>query len=234
MFYKDYVSVYDKQVKAKKLIAKLSKTQDIEPLLYVDPKKAKTWWAAKWEENMKNYADFSNRINRGKTYVKNGFVIDFKINKGSIKGLVMGSTSKPYSVKIEIDCLKENSEKLLTETLKNKISNIDELIKGDFPKDLETLMLDDKMNLFPKPKEINFYCSCPDSAHMCKHVAAVLFGVGSKLSYDPLLFFELRGIDTTKLIKKSMDDLVSSMLINSSKPSKRQISAKDTLGLFGI
>jgi uncharacterized Zn finger protein len=69
---------------------------------------------------------------------------------------------------------------------------------------------------------------------MCKHVAAVLYGIGSRLDYDPMLFFDLRNINGQELIKKSMERKLESMLKNAGKKSKREIDSKDIGGIFGL
>lgn len=54
--------------------------------------------------------------------------------------------------------------------------------------------------LFPAPKEMMFFCTCPDWADMCKHVAAVLYGVGNRLDQQPELLFTLRHVDAKDLV----------------------------------
>lgn len=86
----------------------------------------------------------------------------------------------------------------------------------------------------PEKIEIKFKCSCPDSARMCKHVAAVLYGIGARLDEDPILFFKLRCIDFQKLLKKSMEDKMQSMLKNADKKSDRVIDDAEIFDLFGV
>jgi uncharacterized Zn finger protein len=88
--------------------------------------------------------------------------------------------------------------------------------------------------LFPSPREIHMDCSCPDWATMCKHVAAALYAVGAKLDTDPLLFFSLRGIDPSELIRKSVDEKMKSLLANAGKKSERVIASKDIERIFGV
>lgn len=232
--YGEYVSVEERKEKARKIIVKLSKKQEIEPLEYNSNKKDKVWWAEMWENNMKEYADMQNRISRGRSYVKNGFVIDMKIKEGMIEALVMGSKSKPYNVDIRINKLSKINENKLIELTKGQITNLESFLNADFPKELEKALVDKEYGLFPTSKEIHFDCSCPDGADMCKHVAAVLFGISSKLTQNPLLFFTLRGIDVDKLIKSTMDEKLDDMLKNASKKSTKTVSKKATADLFDI
>ncbi len=69
---------------------------------------------------------------------------------------------------------------------------------------------------------------------MCKHVAAVLYGIGSRLDEDPLLFFELRDIDSKVLIKKSMESKLENMLNNAGKKSSREINDDEVFNIFGV
>ena len=88
--------------------------------------------------------------------------------------------------------------------------------------------------LFPQPKEIGFTCSCPDWALMCKHVAAVLYGVGARLDEEPALFFELRSIEMERFIDVALANKVEAMLANAQKPSKRILTGQDLEALFGV
>ena len=232
--YYDYISVEEKKLLALNAIKKLSKKNNIEPLEYIDPKKSKAWWALRWEENFKKNADFSNRIGRGRTYVKNGFVIDFKLSEGLVTGLVMGSRKKPYEVEVYIDTLSEDEKTRLISMFNNQVSSLDSLLKGEFSKSLQLELANNDLNLFPSPNQIYHNCSCPDYAHTCKHVAAVLYGISSKIAANPLLFFTLRGIDTDSLIRESTDSILNNMLLNSTVKSKRAINPKDITKLFQI
>jgi uncharacterized Zn finger protein len=77
-------------------------------------------------------------------------------------------------------------------------------------------------------------CSCPDWADMCKHVAAVLYGVGARLDQDPLLFFVLRGVKVLAFIKASIDEKISSLMKNAGKSTERVINSADISEIFGI
>jgi len=92
-------------------------------------------------------------------------------------------------------------------------------------------LCDERTGLFPSSKEILFTCSCPDWASMCKHVAAVLYGIGARLDRQPELLFTLRKVDHQDLIANAEVDL--------SKTHKPRASAKvladdDLSEMFGI
>ena len=233
--YKNYVTQEELQYKAEKSLKKLKKKNpDIQPVIIEGREIAKTWWGKKWNENLESYADYSNRISRGKSYVKKNLVLDLTITKGTVIALVQGSRAAPYEVIIKIDSLKEKNWEKVREECNNSIESMEELVEGKFPKELERLFTEKKFGLFPSPEEIHFGCSCPDWANMCKHVAAVLYAIGARLDHDPMLFFGLRDIDSKGLVKRSMETRLENMLKNAGKKSSREIGDEDVFDIFGV
>jgi uncharacterized Zn finger protein len=233
--YPEYVPIAKKKQDAEKVLAKLKKKNpNVNPVVIDGNKIAKTWWGAAWNKNLESYADYSNRIGRGRSYVKNGFVLDLQIKPGLVTAVVSGSRRNPYKIEIKIEELSKARWKKITELCGRKFSGMDELINGKFPKELEELFTQKGEGLFPSPKEIRFSCDCPDWAGMCKHVAAALYGIGARLDDDPSLFFKLRNIEIDEIIKKSVDEKMSSMLKNSGKKTKRVIKDANIEELFGI
>lgn len=231
----EYESVADKKAKASMSLEKLKKKNpDIEPVIIEGRALAKNWWGKAWNLNLESYADFGNRIARGKSYVRSNAVLDLKISKGLIQAKVQGSRSKPYEVEIKIDALDSKKWEQVTALCNHRIDSLEQLVEGKFPKELEVLFTDRKYGMFPSPKEIHFDCSCPDWASMCKHVAAVLYGVGARLDINPMLFFELRGLDGQELVRKSMEQKLESMLKNAGRKSSREIADEDISDIFGL
>lgn len=234
MFYK-YVSVSEKKEKASKSLKKLKKTNpDIYPVVIEGRNIASKWWGKSWNKNLERYADYSNRIERGRSYVRNSSVLDLKIKEEKVESIVQGSGSNPYLIEITIDKLNEAKWKNVKKVCQHKIDTMEALLCGNFSREFDSLFSDSKEGLFPTPKEIHFKCSCPDSARMCKHIAATLYGVGARLDEDPTLFFKLRGINFEDLLKKSMEDKVQSMLKNADKKSSRIIDDENVFDLFGV
>lgn len=230
-----YESVAEKKEKANSSLIKLKKKNpDIEPVILEGRALAKNWWGKTWNLNLESYADYENRINRGKSYVRNNMVLDLKITKGKVKAKVQGSRKKPYDVEISIDILNKEKWERVTALCNNSIESLEQLVEGKFPKELDVLFKEKEYGLFPAPKEIHFDCSCPDWASMCKHVAAVLYGIGSRLDSNPMLFFELRDIDSQELVRKSVEKKLENMLKNAGKKSKREIELKDITDIFGL
>ena len=108
------------------------------------------------------------------------------------------------------------------------------LVNGNFPLEMKSLFTDPKSGLFPSPREIHFTCSCPDWANMCKHVAAVLYGIGNRLDHDPLLFFTIRGIEVSDFIQWSVEEKLGAMLKNADRESPRIIEDQSLKDLFGV
>lgn len=230
-----YESAADKKEKANSSLAKLQKkNKDIEPVIIEGRTLAKSWWGKAWNLNLESYADYENRISRGKSYVRSNMVLDLKITKGMVKAKVQGSRKKPYDVEILIDALSRNKWEQVTQLCNHKIDSLEQLIEGKFPQELDVLFKEKKYGIFPSTKEIHFDCNCPDWASMCKHVAAVLYGIGARLDSNPMLFFELRDIDSKELVRKSVEQKLESMLKNAGKKSKREIAEKDIADIFGI
>ena len=226
-------SIAQQRRSAEKRLATLrKKNSNIQPIVIDGRKIAKTWWGIAWCKNLERYADYENRIGRGRSYVQNGFVLDLRIAEGMVTAQVSGS--KLYKITIKIDRLHDKKWKKIAAQCAKRIDSIAALVEGTFPEEFQEVFMKQGDGLFPSPKEIHMNCSCPDWATMCKHVAAALYGVGAKLDSDPLLFFTLRGIDPTALIKKSVDEKMKSLLANARKKSKRVISEKDVGRIFGV
>jgi len=231
----EYVSVAEKRRKAQKSVEKLrKKNPDICPVIIEGTKIAKTWWGKSWNDNLESYSDYANRIGRGRSYVRHGAVLDLKITQGEIKALVQGSVSKPYQVTISILPLYSALWQGITKECSGQIDSLQELIAGKFPKKLAEVFTAKGKGLFPASKEIKLQCSCPDGANMCKHVAAVLYGVGARLDDDPTLFFVLRNVKVDDLISEAISQKTETFLKKSNVKSRRIIEDTDIGDLFGI
>lgn len=206
----------------------------LEPVTVRGREITKNWWGKAWCGNLEQYADYESRLDRGKRYVRSGAVVDLKIKKGKITARVQGTRKAPYKVEIRISPLSEERCQGIIAKCGWKLENVERLLDGDFPEDMQELF-QGRDGLFPTPKEISFSCSCPDWALLCKHVAAALYGVGVRLDEQPLLFFELRGIDVGRFIDVTLANKVEAMLVNAEKPSSRIMDeAAGIHELFGV
>lgn len=233
--YKEYVPASVKKARAAKSIEKLrKKNPNLAPIQITGRKLAKTWWGIAWNENLERYADYANRIDRGRTYVRQGSVLDLQIEPGRVTAQVQGTRLTPYKVELTIMPLKPTTWQKVVDACTGSINSLQDLISGKFPKNLAELFTAKGDGLFPTPREIRLSCSCPDWATMCKHVAAALYGVGARLDEDPTLFFRLRQVNMDDLITNALGQTTDTLLQRSQKKSRRALDHADLSGLFGI
>ncbi|MFI5382175.1 MAG: SWIM zinc finger family protein [Tepidisphaerales bacterium] len=228
--FKPYVRVADRRRNAEKMVAKLaSKGRKISPVKLSSKKIATTFWGKAWCENLESYSDYANRLPRGRTYVRNGSVIDLQIAPGKITAMVSGS--EVYDIEIEIDPLDKKKWQAIKTQCAGKVASMIELLQGKLSGGVMEIITRHDGGLFPSPGEISMACSCPDGAYMCKHLAAVLYGVGARLDEQPEIFFTLRKVDQTELI----DQAGSVEAITRTGGAGKQIIAADQIAdVFGI
>ena len=228
--YRPYVPVAKRRAQAAKEVEKLKKKgRVILPVVLEGRKIAQSFWGKAWCDNLERYSDFENRLPRGRSYVRNGFVIDLQIARGSVRALVSGSDI--YEVKIDIALTAPERWKAICRDCAGSIGSLVELLKGKLSKNVMERVCRGSDGLFPAPREIKMSCTCPDWAGMCKHVAATLYGAGARLDQAPELLFTLRGVDSAELIASAGND---GALYEASASSQRILAADDVAALFGI
>jgi len=233
--YPRYVSVAEKRAKALKKLKQLKKKNPhINPIVIEGTAIARTWWGKAWNKNLESYADYSNRIGRGRSYVRHGAVLDLQVHSGKVDSLVQGSGSRPYSVTIRIKAMNKKTWAGIKSASEGKLDSLQELLAGKFPKALGEVFTIQGKGLFPSPKEIDFDCSCPDWASMCKHVAATLYGIGARLDQDPGLFFKLRQVKMKDLVSEAVEGKTRELLKKARKKTERVIADSDLGDVFGI
>jgi uncharacterized Zn finger protein len=226
--FKPYVSVEKRHAQAAKEVTRRTKAgQTVAPVRIDGRAIAATFWGKAWCENLEGYSDFENRLPRGRTYVRNGSVVDLKIVSGRITALVSGS--ELYEIRIDIAALPKPQWQALKAQCAGQVGTLVELLQGKLSKAVMERVTDRKGGLFPKPAEIAMRCSCPDYAGMCKHVAAAMYGVGNRLDSSPELLFVLRGVDHNELIEQAIPAAPVG-----SKSGAPAIAAGDLGAIFGI
>jgi uncharacterized Zn finger protein len=228
--WKPYVSVAERRRKAMREIeTRRKKGHPISPVTIDGRTIAKTFWGKSWCENLERYSDYANRLPRGRTYVRNGSVVDLQIKPGSIQALVSGS--ELYEITLKITPVGKQRWKSICEDCAGAIDSLVELLQGRFSKGVMERICRQSQGLFPSPAEIKLSCSCPDWAGMCKHVAAVLYGVGARFDHQPELLFRLREVDEQELIVKAGRALPSTKQV----PAARKVLAEEDLSaIFGL
>jgi uncharacterized Zn finger protein len=228
--WKPDVSVAARRLQAAKRLAQLrKKTGRASAPVVIDGRKiATTFWGKAWCENLERYSDFSNRLPRGRTYVRNGSVVDLQIAPGAVTALVSGSDL--YTTAVKVTAVSAARWRALCKDCAGTIDSVVELLEGKLSQGVMTRMCHDTTGLFPSPKEITFSCSCPDWASMCKHVAAVLYGIGARLDSQPELLFLLRNVKQQDLVAKAGSGLSRTRKVKSGKV----LDAGDLSQIFGI
>lgn len=223
-----YVPVAEKRRKAERSVTKMMKKgQKVSPVKPQGRTIAKTFWGRAWCDHLESFSDYENRLPRGRSYVRNGYVIHLHIEQGKIEALVQGSSL--YKVKIDIKSFAPKKWKAILKDCSGQIDSMIELLQGKFSSSVMKTVTDKHNGLFPLPKEISLNCSCPDWADMCKHVAAVLYGVGHRLDQEPELLFKLRKVDHLELINKAK------LKIPTARSGKSKIIKEQNLSdIFGI
>src|SRR5215208_73641 len=225
-----YVPVAERRKKAEREMAKLRKKgHPVAPVRIEGRTIATTFWDKAWCDNLESYRDYENRLPRGRTYVRNGSVVDLQIAPREVAAIVSGS--KIYNVKISIGEVGPARWKTLCANCSGGIDSLVELLQGRFSKAVMERLCRQDTGLFPRPSEIRFTCSCSDYASMCKHIAAVLYGVGARLDESPELLFRLRAVDETELLS----DLGNALPDTGTKRDTAQtLIDNDLAALFGL
>jgi uncharacterized Zn finger protein len=222
-----YVPVAQRRASALRQMEKLRKKgKKIEPVEGVGRAIAETFWGRAWCSHLEKFSDYANRLPRGRTYVRNGSVCHLEIAEGAVDAVVSGS--ELYDVRVRIKKLPKSKWGDLKGRCTRGIGSLLELLQGRVSESVMQVVTDRDQGLFPHPREIDLDCSCPDYADMCKHVAAVLYGVGARLDHKPELLFQLRGVNPEDLVVEGAVSVVAG------KKGGRRIAEGDLSEVFGI
>jgi uncharacterized Zn finger protein len=225
-----YVPVAERRRKAaKKMDSLRKKGVDVQPITIDGRKIAKSFWGEAWCEHLESFSDFANRLPRGRSYVRNGSVCHLAVAKGKIEAKVSGS--ELYDVQISIKTLAPKKWSAVKARCGGQIGSLLELLQGRLSDQVMAVVTDRKEGLFPLPGEISMHCSCPDWATMCKHVAAVLYGVGSRLDSKPEMLFLLRGVNHEELIEADAEKAVTAA---TSRGKSKRLATAALDEVFGI
>ena len=227
-----YVPVAQRRAQAKRELNKLRKKgQQIEPVEIEGRTIARSFWGKGWCTHLESFSDYSNRLPRGRSYLRNGSVCHLRIHEGKVEAMVSGS--ELYRVAVDITPLKKKRWKTLKQRCTGKIGSLIELLQGSLSEEIMSTVIDRQYGLFPLPGEIRYTCSCPDWAGMCKHIAAVMYGIGARLETQPDLLFLLRGVNHEDLI--SADTVVDAIAgAGSRRARRRSLSGRDLENVFGV
>ena len=228
--FRPYVSVAARRARAARELANLQKNGRAMSPIAIDGRRiASTFWGKAWCDNLERYSDYANRLPRGRTYVRNGSVVDLQVGPGRVTALVSGSAM--YDVQVTVGPVPRARWSAICKDCSGAIDSLVELLQGRLSKGVMTRLCEEKTGMFPSPADIRFTCSCPDWASTCKHVAAVLYGVGARLDRQPELLFTLRKVDQQELIATAGSELST----KGKRPAGTKVLARDDLSeMFGI
>ena len=230
--FRPYVRVAQRRALAMKQMDKLRKKgQDIQPVPPISGRViARTFWGKAWCDHLEKFSDYANRLPRGRSYVRNGSVCHLEVARGEVRAMVMGNGL--YHVTVTIAELPARKWAAVRRRSAGQIGSLIELLSGRLSESVMAVVTDRDEGLFPRPREIRLGCDCPDWATMCKHVAAVLYGVGARLDDRPDLLFLLRGVNHEDLITSEAGALATAT--DRKKGGRRRIAEDDLAGIFGI
>ncbi len=222
--YAPYVSVGDQKQNALRIIERLNKKgQTVQPITIEGNKIATSFWGKAWCTHLETFADDSGRLARGRACVRHGLVIHFAVKNGYINAMVSGS--EVYTIEVRFTPLPAPQWQLLKKACTGQIGSMIELLQGTFSKELMQIIASPAHGLFPSEKEIDFKCSCPDGAYMCKHIAGTLYGLAAQLDSQPELLFTLRNVNPQELFADL--NLSQQVVANT-------LDGQDLSALFGI
>jgi uncharacterized Zn finger protein len=228
--WRPYVPVAERRRKALREMEKRQKQgQAVSPVSIEGRTIATTFWGKAWCENLERYSDYENRLPRGRSYVCNGLVVDLQITPGKIQALVSGSHL--YKVALKVAPVAKAQWKSICNDCGGAIDSLVELLQGRLSKGVMERICRQKQGLFPTPAEIQLSCSCPDWAGMCKHVAAVLYGIGARFDHQPELLFRLRGVDELELLASAGK---AAPLSKQAPAAGKRLGGEDLSAMFGL
>ena len=185
-----------------------------------------TFWGQAWCRNLESYQQYESRLPRGRSYLRQGKVYNLEITPGKLSAVVAGS--ELYDTSVSIKPLPDQQWQEIVQSSAGQVSSMLDLLSGKLGDGLMKVLTDPQDGLFPKPKEIRFDCSCPDYADMCKHVSAILYGVGVMLDSQPELLFTLRGVDQAEILANASSITMGDL------DTGTELGDTDLSALFGI
>ncbi len=160
-----------------------------------------TWWGRRWIAALEDLgAVYANRLPRGRTYARNGSVDQLHVTAGEVTAAVQGRRARPYRVRLRLPAFDDATWERIVAALAARLRHAAELLDGRMPEDVDEVLAEYGVSLFPTGRELSTTCSCPDSANPCKHIAAVHYLLAQAFDSDPFLLTALRGRDRDRLL----------------------------------
>jgi len=159
------------------------------------------WWSKRWIGVLESF-NMGARLGRGRAYARKGQVASIDVQNGIVEAKVQGASSRPYDIEIQLTPIAGDDWDKVIEAMASKAIFAAKLLSGEMPTDIEDAFAEAGVSLFPKTiKDLDTYCSCPDWANPCKHIAAVYYLLAEQFDDDPFLIFKLRGRTKEEIIE---------------------------------
>jgi uncharacterized Zn finger protein len=160
------------------------------------------WWVERWLDLLASYR-FKKRLERGRSYAREGNVLSMEFANSRAKAEVQGSDNQPYKVSISLDSFSSEDWNFVITKMSEKAIFSAQLLAGEMPETIEAVFTASGLSLFPfSLNDVRSRCSCPDPANPCKHIAAVYYQLGDRFSEDPFIIFQLRGRTKNQIIER--------------------------------
>ncbi len=183
---------------------------------------SKTWWGERFIEALEQFTE-EGRLSRGRSYARNGKILNFTLSKGKITAKVRGSINPyfgvykepKYNVSISIKQIPRPSWTRVIKAISSKAGFISRLLMNEMPDNIEEIFDEFALHLLPwDEKDFTTKCSCPDWGNPCKHIAGVYYLVASEFDRNPFLMFRLRGLEQEELQKELIKSPLGQILLS--------------------
>ena len=185
-------------------------------------KMTRTWWGEVFLDVLAMSMD-EGRLKRGRAYSSPNRLLNFSINKGVARATLRGNVNhyfgvyeEPrYKVTVKLRQFASSDWDRISEMISNNAACLSQLLMNEMPTAIEDAFSESGEALLPRSKsDLISKCSCPDWSSPCKHVAGVYYKIASLLDRDPMLLFELRGLEFSMLREKLAGSLLGQALID--------------------
>jgi uncharacterized Zn finger protein len=185
---------------------------------------SRTWWGQRFIAALERFTDAA-RLGRGRSYARNGRILDYKLVKGTVTAKVRGSINPyfgvykepTYNTTITIKSISATDWTKVIRQITSRADLVTMLLMNEMPDTIEDVFAASGLHLLPHSQsDFTTKCSCPDYANPCKHIAGVYYLLASDLDQDPFVMFELRGLSRddlhTELARSPLGQILASSL----------------------
>lgn len=161
-----------------------------------------TWWSKRFLAAVEAVTT-GGRSTRGRSYARQGQVMDLAVGPGMITARVQGTRSTPYRVRIAMPVADDDEWDRIMVALAGQAGYSARLLAGDIPHEVEDVFAAEGVSLLPSSgSRLSTDCTCPDWANPCKHVAAACYLVAEAFDRDPFMLLAWRGREREAILHR--------------------------------